>query len=85
MLKTFEHSLNRVARSHLAQPLLHMREIILVVLILAEHATNSPLPRDEDDIRIGQLVAHEPRPVTAAAMLPFLPRQIPIQDAPKPD
>ena len=59
-----------------------MRELVLVVLVLRERHTHNPLPRDERHIRIGKLVAHEPRSsVTAAAMFLFLLRQIALQDA----
>lgn len=82
-LSPFEYSLDRLARSHFAEPLLQVRILVLVVLILLEHPSHDCLPRNEHDIRIGDLIAHKPRSVTAsaAAVFLFLLRQSPIQDA----
>jgi hypothetical protein len=56
-----------------------MREIVRVVLISSHHPSDNYLPRDERDIRIGKLVAHEPWPVTVS--IHFLPSQMLLQDA----
>ena len=59
-----------------------MREAIHVVLVLAERLTNHGLPHDEGDVGVGILIAHEPRSLRiAAAVLLFLLRQMPLQDA----
>ena len=82
MLNSFEHSLDRLSRSHFAEPLLHMRKIVLAVLILPERLTHALLPRDEGDIGVGKFIAHEPWSVTAraAAMFLFLLSQVSVQD-----
>ena len=75
MFEDFERSLDRLALSHVAEPLLDVREAIHVVLVLAERVTNKGLPHDEGDVDVGILVAHEPRSVRiAAAVLLFLLR-----------
>ena len=59
-----------------------MREAINVVLVLAERVTNQGLPHDKGDIDIRILITHKPRSVRiAAAVLFFLLRQMPLQDA----
>ena len=82
LFEDFERSLDRLALSHITKPLLDMREVIHVVLVLAERVTNQGLPHDESDIGIGILITHKPRSVRIApAILLFLLRQMPLQDA----
>ena len=82
MVEDFEHSFDRLALSHVAKPLLDVREVVHVVLVLAERVTNQGLPHDEGDVGVGILVTHQPRSLhIAAAVLLFLFRQMPFQDA----
>ena len=82
MFEDFERSLDRLALSHIANPLLDMREAIHIILVLAERVTSQGLPHDKRDVGIGILITHEPRSLRIApAVLLFLLRQMPLQDA----
>ena len=61
--------LDRVARKHFIEPLLHIREVFLVVLILCEHHTNTSLIRNEREICKAYFVAYKPWSIIAGAAI----------------
>ena len=74
--------MDRLALSHVAKPLLDVREVIHVILVFTKRVTNQGLPHDKGNVGVGILITHEPRSVRiAAAILLFLLRQMSLQDA----